>query len=149
MQDLNNLVVFENKKGLQIKNFEGVKGEVSALLNAMYTPFEILNKEDLKKSKEIRASLNKMSKEINDNKIQWVKDMTERIQSQTKEICDLIKEKSGAYDLKIKEYEASLKGEEVKSKAKYQLIIEFETKEDLDKFTSKLPKKLDFKVKEK
>lgn len=149
MQDLNNLVVFENKKGLQIKNFEGVKGEVSSLLNAMYTPFEILNKEDLKKSKEIRASLNKMSKEINDNKIQWVKDMTERIQSQTKEICDLIKEKSGAYDLKIKEYEASLKGEEVKSKAKYQLIIEFEDKEILEKFLNKIPKKWDYKVKEK
>ncbi len=75
--------------------------------------------------------------------------MTEKIQSQTKEICELIKERAGVFDKEIKEYEASLNGTEVKTKAKYQLTIDFDTKEDLEKFIAKIPKKYGFKVKEK
>lgn len=149
MENLNNLVVFENKKGLQIKDFETVKSKVSALINDNYKTFVIGGKDDLKRAKETRAELNKIAKGINDNKIQWVKDVTELVQTQTKEICELIKEKSNAFDSNIKAYEAGLKGEEVKPSSKYQLIINFETKEDLDKFLTKVPKKYGYKVKEK
>ncbi len=149
MENLNNLVVFENKKGLQIKDFEGVKSTISTALEGSYQLFEIQNKDDLKRAKETRAELNKIAKEINDNKIAWVKDLTELVQNQTKEICELIKAKSGEFDFKIKEYESALKGQEVKTGTKYQLIIDFESKEDLEKFLTKVPKKYAYKVKEK
>ena len=149
MENLNNLVVFENKKGLQIKDFDGVKSSISTALEGSYQLFEIQNKDDLKRAKETRAELNKIAKGINDNKIQWVKDLTELVQNQTKEICELIKSKSNEFDFKIKEYEAGLKGGEVKPGTKYQLIIDFDTREDLDKFLAKVPKKYGYKVKEK
>ena len=149
MENLNNLVIFENKKELKIKNFDAVKTSIQGALINEYQLFEIQNKDDLKRAKETRAELNKIAKGINDNKIQWVKDLTELVQSQTKEICELIKAKSNEFDFKIKEYESSLKGEEVKSGAKYQLIIDFDTREDLDKFLAKVPKKYGYKVKEK
>ena len=149
MENLNNLVVFENKKGLQVKDFECVKSTISTSLAEGYQLFEIQNKDDLKRAKETRAELNKIAKEINDNKIQWVKDLTELVQSQTKEICEIIKAKSSEFDFKIKEYESALKGQEVKAGAKYQLIIDFESREDLDKFLTKVPKKYAYKVKEK
>ena len=149
MENLNNLVVFENKKELKIKNFDAVKTSIQGALINEYQLFEIQNKDDLKRAKETRAELNKIAKGINDNKIQWVKDLTELVQNQTKEICELIKAKSNEFDFKIKEYESSLKGEEVKSSSKYQLIIDFDTREDLDKFLAKVPKKYGYKVKEK
>ena len=149
MENLNNLVVFENKKELKIKNFDAVKTSIQGALINEYQLFEIQNKDDLKRAKETRAELNKIAKGINDNKIQWVKDLTELVQNQTKEICELIKAKSNEFDFKIKEYESSLKGEEVKPGAKYQLIIDFDTREDLDKFLEKVPKKYGYKVKEK
>ena len=149
MENLNNLVVFENKKELKIKNFDAVKTSIQGALINEYQLFEIQNKDDLKRAKETRAELNKIAKSINDNKIQWVKDLTELVQNQTKEICELIKAKSNEFDFKIKEYEAGLKGEEVKPSAKYQLIIDFDTREDLDKFLAKVPKKYGYKVKEK
>ena len=149
MENLNNLVVFENKKELKIKNFDAVKTSIQGALINEYQLFEIQNKDDLKRAKETRAELNKIAKGINDNKIQWVKDLTELVQNQTKEICELIKSKSNEFDFKIKEYESSLKGEEVKPSAKYQLIIDFDTREDLDKFLAKVPKKYGYKVKEK
>lgn len=149
MNEIKTLINFENKEGLQIKEFDTVKSKVATELLALYPAFKILNKDDLKNAKNCRANLNKISKEINDNKIQWVKDMTDRIQSQTKEICELIKKRAGVFDKEIKEYESSLNGQEVKPKAKYQLIIDFNTKEDLEKFVTKIPKKYLFKVKEK
>ena len=149
MENLNNLVVFENKKELKIKNFDAVKTSIQGALINEYQLFEIQNKDDLKRAKETRAELNKIAKGINDNKIQWVKDLTELVQNQTKEICELIKAKSNEFDFKIKEYESSLKGEEVKPSSKYQLIIDFDTREDLDKFLAKVPKKYGYKVKEK
>ena len=149
MENLNNLVIFENKKELKIKNFDAVKTSIQGALINEYQLFEIQNKEDCKRAKEIRAELNKIAKSISDNKIQWVKDLTELVQNQTKEICELIKAKSNEFDFKIKEYESSLKGEEVKPGAKYQLIIDFDTREDLDKFLAKVPKKYGYKVKEK
>ena len=149
MENLNNLVVFENKKELKIKDFDAVKTSIQGALINEYQLFEIQNKDDLKRAKETRAELNKIAKEINDNKIQWVKDLTELVQSQTKEICEIIKAKSSEFDFKIKEYEAALKGQEVKSGTKYQLIIDFESREDLEKFLAKLPKKYGYKVKEK
>ena len=149
MENLNNLVIFENKKELKVKNFDAVKTSIQGALINEYQLFEIQNKDDLKRAKETRAELNKIAKGINDNKIQWVKDLTELVQNQTKEICELIKAKSNEFDFKIKEYEAGLKGEEVKPNAKYQLIIDFDTREDLDKFLAKVPKKYGYKVKEK
>lgn len=149
MENLNNLVIFENKKELKIKNFDAVKTSIQGALINEYQLFEIQNKDDLKRAKETRAELNKIAKGINDNKIQWVKDLTELVQNQTKEICELIKAKSNEFDFKIKEYESSLKGEEVKPSSKYQLIIDFDNREDLDKFLAKVPKKYGYKVKEK
>ena len=149
MENLENLIVFKNDNGLSIADFESVKSQIALLLNENFKTFLISGKDDLKRAKETRAELNKIAKGINDNKIQWVKDLTELVQSQTKEICELIKAKSNEFDFKIKEYESSLKGEEVKSGAKYQLIIDFETREDLDKFLAKVPKKYNCKVKEK
>ena len=149
MENLNNLVIFENKKELKIKDFDAVKTSIQGALINEYQLFEIQNKDDLKRAKETRVELNKIAKGINDNKVQWVKDLTELVQNQTKEICELIKAKSNEFDFKIKEYESSLKGEEVKSGAKYQLIIDFDTWEDLDKFLAKVPKKYGYKVKEK
>ena len=149
MENLENLIIFKNENGLSIADFESVKSKVSTLIDENYKTFLIGGKDDLKRAKEIRAELNKTAKGINDNKIQWVKDLTELVQSQTKEICEIIKAKSSEFDTNIKAYEAALKGEELKPGAKYQLIIDFETKEDLEKFLAKLPKKYSYKVKEK
>lgn len=152
MEKLNNLVVFENNKGLEVKDFETVKNEIEKGLNDDYKLFVIQNSEDLKKQKEIRADLNKIAKEINDNKIAWVNDLTLKVKDQVKIICDLIKAKSGEFDDSIKTYENKLNEEmgiAPKLKTKYELTIKFTNKEDLDKFINKLPKKLDFTVKEK
>lgn len=149
MENLESLIIFKNENGLSIKDFETVKSKVSALINDNYKTFVIGGKDDLKRAKEIRAELNKTAKGINDNKIQWIKDLTELVQNQTKEICEIIKAKSNEFDSNIKAYEAGLKGEEVKPGTKYQLIIDFETREDLDKFLAKVPKKYSYKVKEK
>ena len=149
MENLENLIIFKNENGLSIADFESVKSKVSTLIDENYKTFVIGGKDDLKRAKETRAELNKIAKGINDNKIQWVKDLTELVQNQTKEICEIIKAKSGEFDANIKAYEAALKGEELKPGAKYQLIIDFESKEDLEKFLTKVPKKYSYKVKEK
>ena len=149
MENLENLIIFKNENGLSIADFESVKSKVSTLIDENYKTFLIGGKDDLKRAKETRAELNKIAKGVNDNKIQWVKDLTELVQSQTKEICEIIKAKSSEFDTNIKAYEAALKGEELKPGAKYQLIIDFESREDLDKFLTKVPKKYAYKVKEK
>lgn len=147
MEKLTSLVAFKNDNGLTIRDFDEVKSKISELVNSNYQAFVIQNKEDCKRAKEARAELNNIAKEINDNKIQWVKDLTELVQVQTKEICGIIKSKSNEFDTNIKTYEESM-GAEKKIKAKFKLEIEFETKEELEKFTDKLPKKLKWKAKE-
>lgn len=147
MENLESLVVFKNDNGLSIKDFEDVKRQITSLISLNYICFEVQNKEDLKRAKEIRTELNKIAKGVNDNKIAWVKDMTELVQSQTKEIVEIVKNKSNEFDTNIKLYEESMGGEK-KTKAHFKVEIEFESKEEMEKFTSKLPKKLKWKAKE-
>ena len=108
----------------------------------------IQSKEDYKAQKESRAELNKIAKEINDNKIAWVNDLTAKVKEQTKEICELIKAKASEFDNSVKNYESEV-GNQTKEKAKFELTIKFTSKEDLDNFIKKLPKKLEYSVKEK
>ena len=153
MEQLKNAVVFETKNNvLEIQNFEAVKAEIAKGLNKNYKVSIIQSKEDYKAQKESRAELNKIAKEINDNKIAWVNDLTAKVKEQTKEICELIKAKASEFDNSIKNYESEvneLLGIQTKEKAKFELTIKFTSKEDLDNFIKKLPKKLEYSVKEK
>ena len=148
-----NLVNFETKDNqLEIVNFEAVKNQIEQGLNKEYKVFVIQSPEDYKSAKATRAELNKISKEINDNKIQWVNDLTLKVKEQTKAICELINSKSKEFDKNIKDYEDALNselGNKKKESIKYELILKFTSKEELDKFLSKLPKKLEYSIKEK
>ena len=80
MNDLTTIIIFEkNKNGLEIKNFDVVKEAISKEVSKKFQSFEIQTPADYKKAKENRAELNKIAKEINDNKIQFVKDLTEKV----------------------------------------------------------------------
>ena len=152
-KNLINLVNFETKnKQLEITNFEAVKNQIEQGLDKEYKVFVIQNSEDYKQAKATRAELNKVSKEINDNKIQWINDLTLKVKEQTKAICELINSKSKEFDKNIKDYEDSLNaelGNKKKESIKYELTLKFTSKEELDKFLSKLPKKFEYSIKEK
>ena len=153
MKEIINLVNFETKNNqLEITNFEAVKNQIEQGLEKEYKVFVIQNQEDYKQAKSTRAELNKISKEINDNKIQWVNDLTLKVKEQTKAICELISAKSKEFDKNIKDYEEVINeslGNKKKESTKYELTIKFTSKEELDKFIEKLPKKIDYTVKEK
>ncbi len=148
-----NLVNFETKNNqLEITNFEAVKNQIEQGLEKEYKVFVIQNQEDYKQAKATRAELNKISKEINDNKIQWVNDLTLKVKEQTKAICELISAKSKEFDKNIKDYEDVINeelGNKKKESTKYELTIKFTSKEELDKFLTKLPKKITYTIKEK
>ena len=152
-KNLINLVNFETKNNqLEITNFEAVKNQIEQGLDKEYKVFVIQSPEDYKEAKATRAELNKVSKEINDNKIQWVNDLTLKVKEQTKSICELINSKSKEFDKNIKDYENTLNaelGNKKKESTKYELTIKFTSKEDLDRFLSKLPKKIEYSIKEK
>ena len=152
-KNLINLVNFETKnKQLEITNFEAVKNQIEQGLDKEYKVFVIQNSEDYKQAKATRAELNKVSKEINDNKIQWINDLTLKVKEQTKAICELINSKSKEFDKNIKDYEDSLNaelGNKKKESIKYELTLKFTSKEELDRFLNKLPKKIEYSIKEK
>lgn len=152
MQQLKELVIFENKNGLEVEEFNKVKDLISKKLVEEYKTFEILSVNDYQSAKQQRAILNKQAKEINDNKIAWVNDLTLKVKEQTKEICDLIKSKSEEFNEIITSWE-NQKREELglnsKGKVKYELTIKFTSKEELDKYLAKLPKKYNYTIKEK
>ena len=152
-KNLINLVNFETKNNqLEITNFEAVKNQIEQGLDKEYKVFVIQNSEDYKSAKATKAELNKISKEINDNKIQWVNDLTLKVKEQTKAICELINSKSKEFDKNIKDYEDALNaelGNKKKESIKYELTIKFTSKEELDRFLSKLPKKFEYSIKEK
>ena len=152
-KNLINLVNFETKNNqLEIVNFEAVKNQIEQGLDKEYKVFVIQNSEDYKEAKATRAELNKISKEINDNKIQWVNDLTLKVKEQTKAICELINSKSKEFDKNIKDYEEVINqelGNKKKESTKYELTIKFTSKEELDRFLNKLPKKLEYSIKEK
>lgn len=152
MQQLKELVIFENKNGLEVEEFNKVKDLISKKLDEEYKTFEILSVNDYQSAKQQRAILNKQAKEINDNKIAWVNDLTLKVKEQTKEICDLIKSKSEEFNEIITSWE-NQKREELglnsKEKVKYELTIKFTSKEELDKYLAKLPKKYTYTIKEK
>jgi hypothetical protein len=144
MTNYNNLVVFKNKNnGLEIKNFNSIKNKIQQALNSEYRTFEILNLSDYERAKNYRAELNKSAKEINDNKIAWVKTLTSEAQNQTKIICEIIKTKSKEYDDLIKNYEThNFIGAGVKKKTyTYEMTIKFESQEEAQQFLDKMPKK--------
>ena len=144
MNDLNTIIIFEkNKDGLEIKNFDVVKEAISKEVSKKYQSFEIQNPADYKKAKENRAELNKIAKEINDNKIQFVKDLTEKVQEQTKAIIDILKAKASEFDEKAKAYE----GKEPKAKAIKQIVINCYTESEVESIVARLPKKCDYKIK--
>lgn len=144
MNDLNTIIIFEKKKdGLEIKNFDVVKEAVNKEVSKKFQSFEIQNPADYKKAKENRAELNKIAKEINDNKIQFVKDLTEKVQEQTKAIIDILKAKANEFDEKAKAYE----GKEPKAKAIKQVVINCYTESEVESIVAKLPKKSDYKIK--
>lgn len=144
MVNYNNLVVFKNRNnGLEIKNFESIKNKIQQTLNSEYKTFEILNLNDYERAKKCRAELNKSAKEINDNKIALVKDLTAEVQNQTKTICEIIKMKSKEYDDLIKNYETNNSiGAGTKKKIyTYEMTIKFESQEEAQQFLDKMPKK--------
>lgn len=148
-----NLVEFQqNNNQLEIKNFEVVKSTIEKELNKNYKVSVIQSLEDYKAQKATRAELNKISKEINDNKIAWVNDLTLKVKEQTKAICELINAKSKEFDSSIKSYEDSINdllGNKKKESIKYEVNIKFTSKEDLDNFLKKLPKKYQYSIKAK
>ena len=152
-KNLINLVNFETKNNqLEITNFEAVKNQIEQGLDKEYKVFVIQSSEDYKEAKATRAELNKVSKEINDNKIQWINDLALKVKEQTKAICELINSKSKEFDKNIKDYEDALNaelGNKKKESIKYELTVKFTSKEELDKFLSKLPKKIEYSIKEK
>lgn len=152
MQQLKELVIFENKNGLEVEEFNKVKDLISKKLDEEYKTFEILSVNDYQSAKQQRAILNKQAKEINDNKIAWVNDLTLKVKEQTKEICDLIKSKSEEFNEIITSWENQKREElglNIKEKVKYELTIKFTSKEELDKYLTKLPKKYNYTIKEK
>lgn len=152
MQQLKELVIFENKNGLEVEEFNKVKGLISKKLDEEYKTFEILSVNDYQNAKQCRAILNKQAKEINDSKIAWVNDLTLKVKEQTKEICDLIKSKSEEFNEIITSWENQKREElglNIKEKVKYELTIKFTSKEELDKYLAKLPKKYNYTIKEK
>lgn len=152
MQQLKELVIFENKNGLEVEEFNKVKDLISKKLDEEYKTFEILSVNDYQSAKQQRAILNKQAKEINDNKIAWVNDLTLKVKEQTKEICDLIKSKSEEFNEIITSWENQKREElglNIKEKVKYELTIKFTSKEELDKYLAKLPKKYNYTIKEK
>ena len=152
-KNLINLVNFETKNNqLEITNFEAVKNQIEQGLDKEYKVFIIQSTEDYKQAKATRSELNKISKEINDNKIQWVNDLTLKVKEQTKSICELIDSKSKEFDKNIKEYEEVINqelGNKKKESTKYELTIKFTSKEELDRFLNKPPKKIEYSIKEK
>ena len=148
-----NLVNFETKNNqLEIVNFEAVKNQIEQGLDKEYKVFVIQTSEDYKSAKATRAELNKISKEINDNKIQWVNDLTLKVKEQTKAICELINSKSKEFDKNIKDYEDALNaelGNKKKESIKYELILKFTNRDELYAFIGKIPKKIHYTVKEK
>lgn len=144
MNDLKTIIIFEKKKDvLEIKNFDIVKEAISKEVSKEYPNFEIQSPADFKKAKENRAELNKIAKEINDNKIQFVKDLTEKVQEQTKAIIDILKAKATEFDAKVKAYE----GKEPKAKAIKQIVINCFSESEVESILARLPKKLDYKIK--
>ena len=148
-----NVVEFINTNNqIEIKNFEAVKSTIEKELNKSYKVAVIQSIDDYKAQKATRAELNKISKEINDNKIAWVNDLTLKVKEQTKEICELINAKSKEFDTSIKQYEDAINeslGNKKKESIKYEVNIKFTSKEDLDNFLKKLPKKYSYTIKEK
>ena len=153
MENKLNVVEFINTNNqIEIKNFEAVKSTIEKELNKSYKVAVIQSMDDYKAQKQTRAELNKISKEINDNKIAWVNDLTLKVKEQTKEICELINAKSKEFDTSIKQYEDAINeslGNKKKEAVKYEVNIKFTNKEDLDNFLKKLPKKYSYTIKEK
>lgn len=89
---------------VQIENYDLFKKDLISALNEKYRPIIIQNAQDLILCKESRAELNKLSKNINDAKIEWVRDVTGLLVSQVKEICDIITTKSDEFNQEIKNY---------------------------------------------
>ena len=144
MNDLKTIIIFEKKKDvLEIKNFDIVKEAISKEVSKQYPSFEIQSPADYKKAKENRAELNKIAKEINDNKIQFVKDLTDKVQEQTKAIVDILKAKATEFDEKVKVYECK----EPKEKVIKQIVINCFSESEVESILARLPKKIDYKIK--
>jgi hypothetical protein len=152
MEKLNELVVIckNQNNELEVKDFEAVKKTIAEKIDTKYLPFVATNSDEYKKIKETRAELNALAKGINDNKIAWVNDLTQKVCEQTKSICDLIKSKSAEFDLEAKTYEKLTLNKEVKIKTKFQINIDVEDEKELKKIRRVLDKdKIIYSIKEK
>ena len=148
MNELTTKIIYETENNeLAIKDFDKVAVVIKTTIDNEYKVFELANKDDYQVAKEKRTELNKVAKEINDTKINFVKDLTQKAQEQTKAICDLLKGKALEYDKVVKTYEEVNGLKDNKPKKFATIEIKVYSKEELDKVLSYIPKKYDIKVK--
>ena len=145
------MVVSKDTNGyLFIENYDDLKQVVITKLGE-YAVFICQNADDYKQAKGTRAELNKLSKLINDTKIKYVKDTTQNLTNQCKELCELIESKSVEFDTEAKKYEIKELNKEVKLKqGSFDISIHCNTKEELEQVRKVLDSKkfIKFSVKE-
>jgi enoyl-[acyl-carrier-protein] reductase (NADH) len=136
------MVVGKDSNGyLYVENYEGLKAVITKKLEE-YKVFVCQTSDDYKATKDTRAELNKLAKVINDTKIKYVKDATQTLTTQCKELCSLIEDKALEFDTEAKKYEIEQLNKEVKIKqGSFDIAIHCNNKEELERIKKVLDTK--------
>lgn len=116
---------------LRIEKFDEFKEFIVESLRREYPVCTLANKDDYAVAKGYRAELNKLKDNINDTKIEWVKDVTGLFVEQVKTICQLIDEKAKDYDNEIKGYEYGTLGKEKPTEYVKTITIKLTENDDI------------------
>ena len=128
------MVVDKDVNGyLFIKDYDALKDIINKKLEE-YVVFVCQTSDDYKMAKNSRAELYKISKLINDTKISYIKDTTQTLTNQCKELCSLIESKSVKFDTEAKKYEINQLNKEVKIKqGSFDISIHCNNKEEFER----------------
>lgn len=105
-------IVFKNEGGVaEIDAFEALRKFALEKCDEYrkQVPSKIETKAELKAAKDARAALNNTAKMINARKIIEIKELTGKLQSQAKEICDLFESTADLFKAPIDAFEGKEK----------------------------------------
>ena len=125
--------LYDDGRLVGVKDFDLIRARLVKYLETNKT-FEILNNEDKKKAKEIRADLNAVCNDISRYRIDTEKEIFETFESQCKELEKMLKDRADEFGVEINKYVASTKP--IVEKEKLTIVsLKFigEDKELLDK----------------
>ena len=92
---------------LRVKNYEAAKASLQKTLDA-YPEFIVLDENDKKYAKKVRALFNNLSKGVNAKKIAATKTMCGNFETEMKALVDMIDKKSKAFDKAVKDYDTEV-----------------------------------------